>query len=170
METIKFEKLLLKTAFCCMASDGDIDPREVKTIETLCSKSEWFKDFNFKQEINHLIEAINTGGISFIQTFLDDLENVDLSEKEEIEILDFAIMTIYADEKVEYSEVKFFKTIRHRLNISDDSIRQSFPELDDNFIEVDIKTDTLLEDLTKQFVETAVIPEFDIIDFKTDNE
>lgn len=170
METLKFEHLLLKTAFCCMASDGDIDSKEVKTIESLCSKSEWFKNFDFKQEINNLIEAINAGGILFIQSFLNDLENANLSEKEEIETLDFAIKTIYADEKVEYSEVKFFKTIRHRLKISDDSIRQYFPELDDNFIEVDIKTDTLLEDLTKQFIETANIPEFDIINFKTDNE
>lgn len=151
-----------------MASDGHIDSREVKMIELLCSKSDWFKNFDFKQEINHLIEAINAGGVSFIQTFLDDLENVSLSEIEEKEVLDFAIKTIYADEKIEYSEVKFFKTIRHRLNISDDSIRQFFPELDDNFIEVDIKTDTLLEDLTKQFLETAVIPEFDIIEFKSE--
>ena len=30
MDTITFDKLLLKTAFCCMASDGNIDKREIQ--------------------------------------------------------------------------------------------------------------------------------------------
>jgi uncharacterized membrane protein YebE (DUF533 family) len=32
MDTIKFDKLLLKTAFCCMASDGHIDSREIAIV------------------------------------------------------------------------------------------------------------------------------------------
>ncbi|SEB08913.1 hypothetical protein SAMN05660909_05354 [Chitinophaga terrae (ex Kim and Jung 2007)] len=30
MDIITFDKLLLKTAFCCMASDGNIDKRELQ--------------------------------------------------------------------------------------------------------------------------------------------
>lgn len=37
METITFDKLLLKTAFCCMASDGNIDNREVE-LKKKCVK------------------------------------------------------------------------------------------------------------------------------------
>jgi len=35
METINFDRLLLKTAFSCMACDGDIDKREIKLIKRL---------------------------------------------------------------------------------------------------------------------------------------
>ena len=44
METITFDKLLLKTAFCCMAADGNIDKREVALIKSMCEKSELFKN------------------------------------------------------------------------------------------------------------------------------
>lgn len=38
METINFDQLLLKTAFSCMACDGDIDKREVKLISDCTRK------------------------------------------------------------------------------------------------------------------------------------
>jgi hypothetical protein len=36
-----------------------------------------------------------------------------LTEQEELTLIDFAIQTIKADEQIEYSEIKFFKNIRH---------------------------------------------------------
>ena len=52
METITFDKLLLKTAFCCMASDGNIDNREVELIKKMCHNSDLFQNFDFEKEIN----------------------------------------------------------------------------------------------------------------------
>ena len=54
MDTISFDKLLLKSAFCCMASDGHIDNREIALIKSMCEKSPLFKDFNFKKKLTHL--------------------------------------------------------------------------------------------------------------------
>jgi uncharacterized membrane protein YebE (DUF533 family) len=42
MDTITFDKLLLKTAFCCMAADGHIDNREIALIKTMCENSPLF--------------------------------------------------------------------------------------------------------------------------------
>ena len=39
MDTITFDKLLLNTAFCCMACDGNIDPKEIELIKSMCSNS-----------------------------------------------------------------------------------------------------------------------------------
>ena len=55
METISFDKLLLKTAFCCMASDGNIDKREIALIKTMCSNSPVIKEFTVHDEINSLV-------------------------------------------------------------------------------------------------------------------
>ena len=74
METISFDKLLLKTAFCCMASDGNIDKREIALIKTMCSNSPLFKDFNFQEEINSLVNKINTRGKEFISYYFDLLK------------------------------------------------------------------------------------------------
>ncbi len=167
METITFDKLLLKTAFCCMAADGNIDKREVELIKTMCTQSTLFKDFDFLTEINFLLKKINERGTGFIQDYFDLLNNSDLKEEEELILIDFAIQTINADEQIEYSEIKFFKNIRHRLNISDENILTVFPDIE-LFLEEDIITESLLDKITNQYLETAQLPHFDLITIDID--
>ena len=80
MNTITFDKLLLKTAFCCMASDGNIDKREIALIKSMCEKSPIFKEFDFKKEINELVQKLNSRGKEFISYYFDLLKNSTLSE------------------------------------------------------------------------------------------
>lgn len=162
MVTISFDKLLLKTAFCCMASDGNIDKREITLIKSMCEKSELFKDLNFQEEINQLVTKLNTNGKLFIQHYFDLLKSTELSEQEELTLIDFAIQIINADEHIEYSEIKFFKNIRYRLKISDEKILERFPDLE-QYLEEDIITDNFLDKITSQYFETTELPQFDII-------
>jgi len=162
MEPISFDKLLFKTAFCCMASDGNIDKREIALIKKMCENSILFKDFNFQEEINILVNKINTRGKEFISYYFDLLGKYTLSEKEEMILIDFAIQTIKADDQIEYSEIKFFKNIRHRLNVSDESILAMFPDIE-QFLEEDIITESFLDKITKQYLEAAELPQFELI-------
>lgn len=163
MDTIAFDKLLLQTAFCCMASDGHIDNREISMINSLCEKSPIFENFNFQNEINELVVKINANSKEFIKDYFDILKTRELTEKEELSIIDFAIQTIKADDQVEYAEIKFFKNIRHRLKISDESILSVFPDIE-MFLEQDIITETFLEKITSQYLDIAELPVFDNID------
>ena len=162
METISFDKLLLKTAFCCMASDGNIDKREIALIKSMCEKSPLFKDFNFQEEINSLVNKINTRGKEFISYYFDILGKSELNEKEELTLIDFAIQTIKADEQIEYSEIKFFKNIRHRLKISDSNILAVFPDIEE-FLEEDIAKESFIDKITSQYLEAAELPQFELI-------
>ena len=162
METITFEKLLLKTAFCCMAADGNIDDREITQIKSMCEKSPWFNNFNFQEEINLLVVKINSEGKTFIQNYFNLLKQAELNENEELTLIDFAIQTINADEIIEYSEIKFFKNIRHRLNVSDEKILARFPDFE-QYLEDDIITDSFLDKITSQYFEIAEQPQFDLI-------
>jgi hypothetical protein len=166
MDTISFDKLLLKTAFCCMASDGHIDKREITLIQSMCESSPLFNNFNFRDEINTLVDKINKGGKAFISYYFDLLGKSSLSEKEELILIDFAIQTIKADEQIEYSEIKFFKNIRHRLKISDENILAVYPEIE-QFLEEDIVTETFLDKITNQYLETAELPQFELINIDT---
>ena len=145
-----------------MASDGNIDEREIASIRTMCENSPLFKDFNFQEEINSLVNKINTRGKEFISYYFDLLGKSSLTEKEELTLIDFAIQTIKADEQIEYSEIKFFKNIRHRLKVSDERILAVYPDIE-QFLEEDIVTESFLDKITKQYLETAVIPQFDLI-------
>lgn len=162
MDTITFDKLLFKTAFCCMAADGNIDKREIYLIKSMCEKSPLFANFNFQEEINLLVGKINSGGKSFIQYYFDLLKQTQLTEQEELTLIDFAIQTINADEQVEYSEIKFFKNIRHRLQVSDEMILERFPDIE-QYLEQDIITDGFLDKITSNYLEISEIPQFDII-------
>jgi uncharacterized tellurite resistance protein B-like protein len=166
METISFDKLLLKTAFCCMASDGNIDNREIALIKTMCENSLMFKDFNFQEEINKLVDKINTRGKEFITYYFDLLSETTLTEKEELTLIDFAIQTIKADEKVEYSEIKFFKNIRHRLKVSDENILAIFPDIE-QYLEQDIITESFLDKITNQYLQVTELPHFELISIDT---
>lgn len=165
METTTFDKLLLKTAFCCMASDGKIDKREVELIKKMCERSPIFNDFDFSKEINILLEKINNRGSEFIQYYFDLLNNTVLSEEEELNIIDFAIKTINADDVIEYSEVKFFKAIRKCLNVSDENILASFPNLD-TYLEEDIDTESKLDKLVNNYLKSIELPQFEQIHFE----
>ena len=162
MDTITFDKLLLKTAFCCMAADGNIDKREISLINSMCEKSSLFINFNFHEEINLLVNKINSDGKAFIQHYFDLLKNTELTEQEELTLIDFAIQTINADEQVEYSEIKFFKNIRHRLKVSDENILERFPDIE-QFLEEDIITEGFLDKITRQYFEATEMPQFDLI-------
>ena len=162
MDTISFDKLLLKSAFCCMASDGHIDNREIALIKTMCENSPLFKDFNFQEEINNLVTKLNTRGKEFISYYFDLLKQSTLTEQEELTLIDFAINTIKADDQIEYSEIKFFKVIRHNLKISDEKILAVYPDIE-QFLEMDIITESYLEKITNQYLETTELPQFELI-------
>ena len=166
MDTISFDKLLLKTAFCCAASNGTIEPQEITKIKELCEKSILFKDFDFQGEINILVNKINTRGKEFISYYFDLIKNSTLTEQEELTLIDFAIQTIRADNETDYAEIKFFKNIRHRLKICDENILAVFPDIE-QFLEEDIITDSFLDKITSQYLESAELPLFELISIDT---
>jgi uncharacterized tellurite resistance protein B-like protein len=168
MDTISFDKFLLKSAFCCMASDGHIDNREIALIKTMCENSPLFNDFNFQEEINSLINMINTRGKEFISSYFDLLDKSTLTEKEELTLIEFAIQTIKADEQIEYSEIRFFKNIRHRLKISDEIILAVFPDIE-QFLEEDIVTESFLDKITSLYLDAAELPKFELISIDTNS-
>jgi uncharacterized tellurite resistance protein B-like protein len=164
-----FDKLLLQTAFICMACDGKIAPVEIALIKSICDKEPVFQNMDFNVEIEKFVTDINAGGKQFIANCLQLLEETNLTEQEELDLIDIAIRVIKADNVVEYSEIKFFKTIRYRLKISDDAVIAYFSstiEDIDLFLGEDIRTNTSLEDITQQYFDLVELPKFEEIKIK----
>ena len=166
MEKIPLNHLLLQTSFCCIASDGNIDKREIAIIKSLFEDSAYFENTDFQDEMNQLIKKINEKGTDFFHDYLILLEEATLTEDEELTIIDYALQTINSDDMVEYSEIKFFKNIRHRLRASNEIILAKFPEIE-MYLENDIITESLLDRITKQYFEIADLPHFEAINFDT---
>ncbi|MEO6681871.1 MAG: hypothetical protein ABIN48_03510 [Ginsengibacter sp.] len=161
MEIINFNSLLLKTAFSCMACDGHIDKRELKLIKKMHVDNNYFGEMNIDSELNILLTEINKDGHLFLKNFLKKLTSVELSENEEIKLIEAAIETIKSDEKVEYSEIKFFKVIRSKLKIGNVAILSKHPDFEE-YLEQDILSDSYLSRLQDNFFDTQVLPKFEL--------
>lgn len=162
MEQTSFNKLLLKTAFSCMACDGHIEKREIILIKKLHQHKKIFGQIDINQELDNLLLEINHDGHKFLQSYFNDLTSTELSEHDELKLIEVAIDTIKADDKVEYSEVKFFKVIRSKLKIDNEPILAIHPDFED-YLEQDIISESYLARLQDDFFDTQTLPEFELI-------
>lgn len=72
--------------------------------------------------------------------------------------MSLVLKAIEADNRIEYSEVKFFKKIRSRLSISDEAILGEHPDKED-FLLPDLKVDELpVWDEHAQFAQITIPP------------
>lgn len=145
---MNIKELYIKTIFCCMACDGDIAKEEVELIKNIASKQNTFDGINVESTINEYIALINANGTVFLKKYLCELANQKLSDEEQFQIIDFAIQTILADNKIEYSEVKFFKKIRYRLSLTDEQILAVHPDIEDFLLpDINIAEDPVWENV-----------------------
>ncbi len=162
MEQQIFDKLLLKTAFSCMACDGDIDKREIVLIKTMHQNKKIFGNIDIDFELDNLLLQINRDGHQFLKSFFSELTASSLSEQNEMKLIEVAIETIKADEKIEYSEVKFFKVIRSNLKIKNDVILALHPDFEE-YLEQDIISESYTRRLQDDFFDTKTLKEFQLI-------
>lgn len=153
------KELYLKTVFCCIACDGDIAEEEVGLIRELGTKDKLFSDMNAEKYINAWVNEINKRGGMFLQNYLNEIATEDLNEEEQLLLVSLAFKAIEADNRIEYSEVKFFKKIRSRLSISDEIILGNFPNKED-FLLPDLKVAELpMWDENTQFNQITIPPQ-----------
>lgn len=145
-----------------MACDGEIDKREIKLIKRLHEENKTFGDIDVNLEMDELLISINSDSHQFMRDYFDELSKSELTKSNELNLIEVAISTIKADEKIEYSEIKFFKVIRSKLNIGDDSILEKHPDFED-YLEQDIITDSYLARLQDDFFDTHIANEFELI-------
>ena len=128
---MELNELYLRTAFCCMACDGDIADAEVTLLSNLAQKEQLFGDLDVKEAINSYIDSINKLGKVFLDDYLEDVRNAALEDSSSLQLIKIAIDTIEADNQIEYSEVSFFKRIRKQLSIKDEVILEAMPDRED---------------------------------------
>ena len=135
------QELYLKTAFCCMACDGDIAAEEVDAIR---NSSIFATISDLQQKLQDFVQALKKEGKLFLHRYLNEVQDAELTEEEELQLAKVAIDMIEKDERVEYNEIAFFKKIRRRLKSSDEYLMQAVPET----TIVDDKEDYFLPDIT----------------------
>lgn len=159
---MELNELLLKTAFACMSCDGEIAAEEVDVLKQMAQNKHLFGDIDINKELDRLVQEININGKIFLKQYLLSLSELTLTEDEELKIADVAVQTIRSDNKIEYSEIKFFKVIRSNLkNVSDNKLLETIEGIDENYLAQDIKTDYL--HLYEDYFDNIELPKFNIL-------
>ncbi len=141
------DELLLKTLFCCSACDGIIAKEEVELVKNLTDSVRLFNSLNVEDTLNSYISEINTQGKGFLKDFLVQLSDAELTDDEQVQLIEMAIKMIEADNQILYSEVKFFKKIRAALSVSDEIILESLPSAEDYLLPDVISEDKDFEEV-----------------------
>ena len=68
--------MYLKTAFCCMACDGDIAQQELDTIASLSPLTD---STRLQALLNTFVEQITTTGVNFLRQYLGELKDANLN-------------------------------------------------------------------------------------------
>ncbi len=133
-----------------MACDGDVATEEIQLLRNLIAQTDLFNDIDIEGKLKQYVDSINQNGVAFLNQYLSEVADEDLTKDEQMCLVDLAFKTIEADNRIEYSEVKFFKKIRIRLSLTDDEILAKYPD----------KEDFLLPDLN-----VAEAPEWNCVTF-----
>lgn len=128
MET---NELYLKTAFCCMACDGEIANEEIALLKKKVASDNVFEGLDVQGKINEYVSAINSQGGKFLNTYVGEVKEAQLDDAASLALIKIAIETIEIDNEIKYSEVSFFKRIRKNLSITDEDILKVMPDKED---------------------------------------
>lgn len=156
-------ELLLRTAFACMACDGDIASEEVELIKQMSDEKHLFGDIDIDKELDKLVKEINSKGKGFLKQYLTSLSEEELTEEQEQRVVDIAVRTIRADNVIQYSEIKFFKVLRSNLKIvSDETLLKTIEGIDENYLSQDIQAGYL--EMYDDYFNTIELPCFKLLE------
>ena len=85
-----------------------------------------------------------------------------MTEEQELKVADVAVQTIRIDNRIEYSEIKFFKVLRSNLKtVSDETLLEKIDGIDENYLAQDIQADYL--QMYDDYFSTIELPKFEIL-------
>lgn len=138
-----FENILFLTSFCCMACDGEIASEEVELLRNFSVHEQMFNTLDIKEEFSKCFALLTKLGNDFIKSYFQAIGKISFTDDEKISILDVAVKTILADNKVEYSEIKFFKSLFNAVNIDKNIALEKVPNIEEYWLEDDLSNNRL---------------------------
>lgn len=165
---MEFRNLLIRTAFSSMACDGKIGVKELELVKGFILRDGLCEPDALVSELNDLVQEFNADGVHFLETYLSMLRSASLSEEEQIKVLRYAIEIVKADEVVDYSEIKFCKTIRACLSVNNERIISSLGDVSE-FLERDISSRSYLESIKNNLASMERLPKISVAEIEDDD-
>jgi uncharacterized tellurite resistance protein B-like protein len=127
MKSYAFQNFLFKSAVTVMACDGLIEDNEINEIKNMADNEIYFMGYEYEQSLNDNLNFIKENGKDAINKYLQELSIADLSDKQELLLLEVLIRTIEADKQTHQNEIKFLQMVKAKLKISEEILISKFP-------------------------------------------
>jgi hypothetical protein len=130
MEKLNFKQILLRTAVCAIACDGDIDERETEALYKIEKNSPYFSSEDLSKDLEKLINKCIDDFPIFRNEVFENIEETHLSIVEELTLLEISFRIIAADEIELDSEKQFILDLRSHLKLDDLILTERFGVVD----------------------------------------
>lgn len=128
MKNSEFKNVLFKAAFAVIACDGSIAGVELQEFKYLLEHSLYFVGLEADTELESAKKALQSKGIGYINDFFAVLAVSELSEKQEISLLEVLIKMVEADSNIDNNELIFLQKVKKQLkNLNEEKIILNFP-------------------------------------------
>lgn len=128
MKSHDFQKLLFQSAVSAMAVDGEIHNKEIEELKSIVKSTAYFLDFDFDKELEENISNIKKNGKDAINHYLLLLSTSDLSEKQEIILMEIVLRMLEADQVFGGNELKFLQMVKAKIKTSEEVLVMKFPK------------------------------------------
>lgn len=128
MKMSLFQPLLLRGAVNLIACDGSIAEIEIHELKNIVETEIYFSEYNYKTALDEYITEVRLIGKDSINSFLRELENAELKERQKFILLEVLIRVMESDDIIEENELKFLQLVKSKLNINDEALILKFPD------------------------------------------
>ena len=130
MGKLNFKEILLRTAVCAIACDGDIDDREKGALYNIEKSTPYFSSEDLSSTLDKLIMDCMSSLQSFKDKLFKSLDEVQLNIVEELTLLEISFRIIAADGIEQESEREFIINLRQHLKVESEIIKERFGMID----------------------------------------
>ena len=130
METSNYKNILLETAVCAIACDGDVDKREIEALKNIEQKSPYFSAEDLSLTLERSLKKCSSDIIKYQKSVFSKIKKEKLNLLQELTLMEISLRIIAADDIEEDSEKKFVITLRKCLGISDLILFQRFGKIE----------------------------------------
>ena len=121
------ERLIVEILFHCMVCDGEIAPSEQEILKKICLMETSLQPLDIELYIQELSASLAVREAN-LGVFLKKLSKEQLSEEQQIFLLESLIQMILADGILRHEEVAYFNNVCKALSIPRELIHEHFPE------------------------------------------
>lgn len=128
MKNKDFQDFLFKSAVMVMSCDGEIAASEIDELKNITENEIYLLGYEYEEPLQRLVDDIKINGKDAINKYLNEIDNLSLSPKQELILVEILIRMIEADSIIQPSEIMFLQLVKAKLKTSEENLIVKFPK------------------------------------------